>query len=175
MGPPSDIAQAAGLYNGTPFATYGAYPHDYNGDGLVDVLINPHNEPGGPRLFRNDGGGHFTHVLAGTFISRRPSGAVTNDRHGCAWSDVSRDGLGDFYCTMGANRGTVTDKANELWIQQPGGGFTNQAASYGVTDPTGVGRGAVFLNANGDTLPDRSWASCGSPKMISLSRVGDAQ
>jgi hypothetical protein len=151
---PTDQAVAAGLYDGKPYNTYGAFPYDYNNDGLQDVLIAPHNEPGGPRLFRNDGGGHFTQVFAGQFISRSPSGQVRNDRHGCAWGDVNNDGLVDLFCTMGADKGTLTDKANELWIQQAGGGFVNQAAAYGVTDPLGVGRGAAFLDVNHDGFLD---------------------
>ena len=147
---PTDRAVASGLYDGTPIKSFGAYPHDYNSDGLQDVLINPHNMTGGARLFRNDGNGRFTHVLAGQFVSRSPTGAPRNDRHGCAWGDVNNDGRSDLFCTMGANHGMSTDKANELWIQQLAGGFVNQAAAYGVTDPLGVGRGAAFLDVNHD-------------------------
>jgi hypothetical protein len=55
---------------------------------------------------------------------------------------------------MGANHGTLTDKANALWIQQSSGGFANAAAAYGVTDPTGPGRDAAFLDVNKDGYPD---------------------
>jgi len=151
---PTDQAIASGLYDGNPYHTYGAFPYDYDNDGLQDVLMAPHNVTGGPRLFRNDGGGHFTHVFKGGFISRSPSGQIRNDRHGCAWGDVDNDGLPDLFCTMGANHGTLTDKANELWIQQQGGGFVNQAVAWGVTDPLGVGRGAAFLDVNHDGFLD---------------------
>ncbi len=149
-----DVALTSGLWDGVRIATYGAYPYDYDGDGLVDVLINPHNETGGPRLFHNDGAGSFHQVYRGLFITRSPSGQIRNDRHGCAWSDVNLDGLGDFYCTMGANHGTLTDKANELWMQQPGGGFINQAKQFGVVESFEVGRDAVFLDVNHDAYPD---------------------
>jgi hypothetical protein len=88
------------------------------------------------------------------FISRSPSGAIRKDRHGCAWADVNQDGLLDFYCSVGANHGKLTDKANELWMQQPGGGFLNKAAAYGVTDPLGPGRQVTFLDVNHDPFPD---------------------
>lgn len=88
------------------------------------------------------------------FISRSPSGAIRKDRHGCAWADVNQDGLLDFYCSVGANHGKLTDKANELWMQQPGGGFLNKAAAYGVTDPLGPGRQVTFLDVNHDPFCD---------------------
>jgi hypothetical protein len=147
---PTNRAVASGLYDGNPIKSFGAYPHDYNNDDLRDVLINPHNMTGGARLYRNDGNGRFTPVLEGQFVSRSPSGQIRNDRHGCAWGDVNNDGRSDLFCTMGANHGTLTDKANELWIQQSAGGFVNKAAAYGVTDPLGVGRGAAFLDVNND-------------------------
>ena len=150
----SDVATAAGLYDGTPFQTFGAYPYDYDNDGLQDVLINPHNEQGGLRLYKNKGNGTFTHVFAGQFVTRSPAGAIRNDRHGCDWGDVDRNGLPDLFCTMGADRGTLTDKSNELWMQQPGGGFVNKAADYGVNDPLGVGRTGEFLDVDNDGLLD---------------------
>jgi FG-GAP-like repeat len=156
--PPSptatDQAVAAGLYDGNPIPTYGAAPYDYNNDGLQDVLIEPHYQPSGLRLYHNDGGGHFTQVYKGQFINHSPTGALRVDFHGCDWADVDRNGLPDVYCTMGANRGTATDKANVLWLQQPGGGFIDRAAAYGVTDPAGPGRDAVFLDVNKDGYPD---------------------
>lgn len=151
---PMDRAISSGLWDGVPFPTYGAYPADYNKDGLVDVLINPHNLTGGLRLFRNNGGGSFTQVYTGQFTHRSPSGAARNDRHGCAWGDANNDNLLDIFCTMGANHGTLTDKADELWIQQAGGGFLNRATDYGVTNPSGPGRAGVFLDVNHDGFQD---------------------
>jgi hypothetical protein len=137
-----------------PIATQGAYAYDYNKDGLTDVLIEPHNEPGGLRLYRNIGNGRFVQVFAGLFVSRSPTGQLRLDHHGCAWGDVNHDGLPDLYCSLGANKGTLTDKANELWMQQAAGGFVNQAAAFGVTDPTGPGRDVTFIDVNHDAYPD---------------------
>jgi hypothetical protein len=151
---PTDQANASGLFDGTPIPTYGAYPNDFNNDGMQDVLIEPHNLKSGLRLYRNDGGGHFTLVDQGQFVTRAPSGTLRTDFHGCDWADVNRDGLEDLFCMMGANHGTLTDKANALWIQQSDGTFTSAAAVYGVADPTGPGRDAVFLDVNHDGYSD---------------------
>jgi hypothetical protein len=151
---PTDQAIASGLFDGNPIPTYGAYPYDFNNDGLLDVLIEPHNLKSGLRLYRNDGGGHFTQVDQGQFVTRAPDGTLRTDFHGCDWADVNQDGLADLFCMMGANHGTLTDKANALWIQQSDGSFTSAAAAYGVTDPTGPGRDAAFLDVNKDGYPD---------------------
>ncbi len=149
-----DRAIASGLWDGVAFYTYGAYPCDYDRDGLVDVLIEPHNLTSGLRLFHNDGGGSFHQVFAGQFVTRSPSGALRYDFHGCAWGDPNNDGLPDIFCTMGANNGTLTDKADALWIQQPSGDFVDQSAAWGVQNPTGPGRAAIFLDVNHDGLDD---------------------
>lgn len=138
-----DVASAAGIYDGVPIRSYGAYPHDFNRDGLEDVMLVPHvTRPG--RLYRNDGG-RFTQVEVSTFTKR--------DRHGCAWADVNQDGFPDMYCTIAAGGGTGV-KANELWIQGPAGAFTNKVESYGVADPYGRGREAAFIDVNHDAYPD---------------------
>jgi hypothetical protein len=67
------------------------------------------------------------------------------DPHGCAIGDVEGNGLGDVYCTRGANRGTGR-KANRLWIQTSPGVFEDQAESYGVEDPFGRGRRTTFVD-----------------------------
>jgi hypothetical protein len=141
-GEPYDAAEASGLYDGNPVATYGAYPFDFNEDGWRDVFIVPHNHAG--RLYRNDGG-FFTRIDHGTFLRR--------DRHGCAWGDANVDGLWDLYCALGGFKG-MAPKKNELWIQDGDGIFSDEAASFGVTNPYGRGREVTFVHANRDRYPD---------------------
>jgi len=117
---------------------------DYDGDGDLDVYTSRHAADSA-QLFSNDGDGSFTEVHAGLFAQR--------DRHGCATADVNLDGLPDLYVTIGACRGTC-DASNELWIQQPDHSFVHVASALGVQDTDGRGRGAVFLDANGDEYPD---------------------
>ena len=55
-------------------------------------------------------------------------------------------GLPDLYCAVGGKRGSGL-KSNELWLD-PGGPAPRQVAvEHGLSDPTGRGRRAVFLES----------------------------
>ena len=135
--------------------SWAADPADFNRDGRQDVLIVYHDR--GAKLWRNDGG-HLTAVQTFPATTIWPDGRPGNiDRHDCAWGDPNRDGLPDVYCTVGRTGLNIVKPANldnELWLQQPGGSFQEAGTSWGVGDPFGRGRTAVFLDANGDGLPD---------------------
>jgi hypothetical protein len=74
------------------------------------------------------------------------------DRHACAAADVNRDGMLDFFCEIGAEKGTgATTK--ELWMQDAGGVFT-RAVGFGAEDVYGRGRYPVFFDFNHDGWPD---------------------
>jgi hypothetical protein len=129
---------------------YSIQPRDVNGDGWVDLFVGHHGS--GAQLFLNRRVGSSTtgFRLAFTFVDtihRR------RDRHDCAWGDVDRNGLDDLYCAKGAHGGTVK-KWNELWMQQPGGTFVDEAHAYGVEDVWGRGRHVAFLDLNHDAFPD---------------------
>ena len=66
---------------------------------------------------------------------------------------MNGDGLIDGYCTIGTDFGT-SYATNELWIQQPIGGFVNMAAAYGVEDGYGRGRTTTFVDVNHNGYPD---------------------
>jgi hypothetical protein len=138
-----DEASAAGLAQTSE--SVASLPVDLDRDGDVDVVWN-RQSAGTTQLFYNDGTGRFTERYAGLLPAHR-------DRHQCASADVDRDGLPDIYCTLGAAHGTRI-KANELWMQQPTGGFVNEAAAYGVVDAYGRGRTATFLDVNDDGWRD---------------------
>jgi FG-GAP-like repeat len=140
-GPATDQAEAAGIAQTTQ--SIGTTVGDLNGDGLPDFLLNRAFSDTA-REYLNQGGS-FAEANAGTFVQ--------NDKHGCAIADVNGDGLPDIYCTVGASHG-VDVKANELWVQQPDGSFQDEAAAYGVDDPVGRSRGAIFFDANNDGWPD---------------------
>lgn len=140
-GPAVDVAKSAGIAQVTQ--SIGSTVGDFNRDGRTDVLLNrAYKAPAGEYL---NTGGRFRAVNLKTF--------VRDDRHGCAVADVNHDGQQDIYCAVGASHG-VKIKSNELWIQQPDGGFVNEAAKYHVSDPYGRSRGAVFFDANKDGWPD---------------------
>jgi hypothetical protein len=141
-----DKAVDAGIAENT--LTRGAVMADFDNDGLEDIFLNRHLSVS--RLYINDGNGHFTETNAGTFVK--------TDRHGCSAADVNTDGLMDLSCTTSGARGTQA-KANELYVQQPGHTFVDQAEQYGVLEPFARGRSATFIDANGDPYADMYVAS----------------
>lgn len=122
-------------------STWSASTSDFNNDGLPDIVIVWH-KPHPEGLYLNRGA-DFERLDFG----------YSADRHHCTPGDVNQDGREDIYCTVGARRGAGQGN-NNLFVQQEDGSFLDRAESYGVQDPFGRGRWAVFLNANGDVYPD---------------------
>ncbi len=118
-----------------------------NRDGNPDLLLSFHLEPWEIWLGNRRGGFTFDRSLPST------------DRHNCATADFAGpgrtrpDGRADLYCVRGANRGTVSDKKNELWIQRAGGGFKNVVTRWGAVDPSGRGRTVSILDIRGNARP----------------------
>src|SRR5262249_62339677 len=75
------------------------------------------------------------------------------DRHHGHAPDFNSDARMDMFCTVGADRGTEL-RSNALYLQQPGGTFTDQAPRWDVSDPTGRGRHGAVLDVNNDGHPD---------------------
>jgi hypothetical protein len=134
-------AEEAGLSEFT--RTYGAIVTDFDNDGLKDIFLGRHGSA--PRLYLDDGNGHFSESNEGAWNQR--------DRHGCDAADVNGDGLKDIYCAVGALHGSGT-KLNELYIQQPNNTFVDRGAQYGGSEPFGRGRSATFVNADNNAFPD---------------------
>ena len=159
--------QEVGLSNeawGTS-ATFG----DYDRDGYLDLYVanyvqfdpesvcrgkhgapdycNPQVfEPAADRLFRNNGDGTFTDVSQQTGIVAMPGRGL-----GVVCLDLTGDGWADFYV---ANDG----EANQLWVNQKDGTFTEEAILYGLAfnaygQPEGS-MGIAVGDVNGDTRPD---------------------
>jgi hypothetical protein len=142
-----DVAQPLGLAQRTQ--SLGATVADLNGDDRADVLLN-HQAQAPPTLYLRKADG--TYQDSGTVFG--PFVKPNKDLHGCSTADVNADGLVDVYCTVGTNHQTTTNKSNFLWIQHVDGTFTNRASTWGVSDPAGRGRDALFLDVNDDGLPD---------------------
>jgi FG-GAP-like repeat len=141
----TDRAAAAGIdENGALDWTFSAVAADFNGDGWVDVFVAHHWHPG--HLWLNNHDGTFREADADFFKH-------ITDRHDCHAADFNSDGRLDMFCTVGADRGTVL-RSNALYLQQPGGTFTDQAPHWYVSDPTGRGRHGAVLDANNDGRPD---------------------
>ncbi len=99
-------------------------------------------EPEPDLLLHNDGDGGFTDVTLRAGIAARPAAGL-----GVVCDDFDGDGLQDFY--------VANDKhANQLWINQGGGVFRDQAvmrgAAYGVDGRAEAGMGVVAADLDGD-------------------------
>jgi hypothetical protein len=120
---------------------WGSLVADFNGDGHQDIFVTGHDSD--DRIWYWTPSGY---VPAGWTLPWQ-------DRHACAVADVNQDGLLDFYCQIGGEKGYATKKGNELWIQQPDGTFA-AASNFGAEDTYGRGRRPVFLDLNHDGWPD---------------------
>src|SRR6266581_2171944 len=139
----TDQAAAAGI-GGTQDWSFSAAVADVNGDGWPDLFVSHHWHPA--NLWLNNQNSTFSPADVSYFSS-------ITDRHGCHTSDFNQDGLKDIFCSVGADRGTHV-KSNALYIQQPGGTFTDQAYQWNLSDPTSRGRFDTVLDVNHDGYPD---------------------
>jgi hypothetical protein len=156
-----DAGAEAGILEAS--RTWGAAVRDIDGDGWRDALISRHHDPA--RLYRNNGRSAFEEVHAGTF--------GVADRHGCAWADVNRDDLPDAFCAIGGGSGARQGGRDELWVQQRGGTFADQAEEFGIDGSYDRGRNATFINVNHDRYPDL-YVGNGYPRsdgQLSLNRL----
>ncbi len=118
---------------------------DYNNDSFLDLYVTGVITVSSCRgkLYRNDGGTGFTEVSASV-------GLKDSGRSG--WTaiplDINSDGYQDMYIAndFGAS--------NELFINQEGNYFVDQAEAYRVTDLFRDGMGVAYADYNGDGLFD---------------------
>ncbi|MCE9531117.1 MAG: VCBS repeat-containing protein, partial [Planctomycetes bacterium] len=128
-------------------AKAGAYFADFDGDGHLDLFIPQRDQC---KLYRNDGTGKFTDVIASTGDLAKPlTNAVS-----AAWGDFNNDGKIDLVvgCLRGSNRyfenngnGTFTDKSVEIGLDQRI--FNSQ--SLALADLNNDGKLDLILNNEG--------------------------
>jgi hypothetical protein len=113
---------------------------DFNNDGHDDFFVSGHDET--DRVWYWSPAGYV------------PSSQVfvMTDRHDCDAADFNLDGRMDFYCAVGALRGTGKGY-NELWLQRLDGTF-RKTANHGAYDIYGRGRIPVAFDFNHDGYPD---------------------
>lgn len=97
---------------------------DINNDGLADIFFCGNNEAN--RLYLNKGNFKFEDITekAGVGSKRFTSGATM--------ADVNNDGLLDIYVNNAGPYPDAESKANELYINNGDGNFTESAAEYGL-------------------------------------------
>jgi len=137
----------------------GAVFADYDNDADQDLLVT---NDGPPRLYRNDGTGHFADVTAEARIGGDYMGMSGS------WADYDADGHLDLYVTnhsrcapTSVNRGAVTYNPDLLWHSNGDGTFTDATALL-EHDPNltedgstiGAGFQAAWFDYNGDNRQD---------------------
>jgi hypothetical protein len=136
-----DVTQAEGVAIQAR-RSWGSTWMDHDLDGDPDLLVNRHFFP--PYYFEHGPGGY-----AEAEALQRALDAPDFDRHACAWGDPSGDGLPDLLCTQGAEKGKGIGP-NQLLIQDPDGGFEDQAVERGVAYPPARSRTANWIDYDGD-------------------------
>ena len=129
------------LYNGAGVAV-----GDIDNDGLPDIFFAGNKVTS--RLYRNRGHMKFEDVTgkAGVTTSRWATGV--------SMVDIDGDGYLDIYVSVsGPPSSRGAERANQLFINNHNGAFTDEAARYGVAD-TGFTTHAAFLDYDGDGCVD---------------------
>lgn len=125
---------------------------DYDGDGLVDVVVRKPYNPGDPSfvstnsIWRNDGDGTFTDIgvsLTGVFVNN-PTESAPGCKGGVIMCDFDKDGDFDLFWS---DAGT-----NQIWLQDPTGTYTATAKPSipGTPDIDGCACGDVDLDGDTD-------------------------
>jgi hypothetical protein len=160
----TDVAAAAGVT--APHASFSTWFWDFDNDGALDLLVNPHAPDGGgnleipelaavaashlgepsvgetPRLYRGDGRGGFEDVseAQGLILATLPVGAN--------FGDIDGDGFLDFYLGTGypGYEGLIP---NVLYRNRRGAGFVDVTYAAGVGHLQ-KGHGTAFADLDGD-------------------------
>ncbi len=128
----------------------------YNGAGVAigDITNNGYNDiflasnMGESRLYKNEGDFRFTDITSQSGIHTEGKWAS-----GVTLVDINNNGLLDIYISFGGPYADPARRANELYINNGNGTFTERALEYGIAN-TGISTQAVFFDYNKDGFLD---------------------
>lgn len=124
------------------YAGAGVSVGDVNKDGLDDIFLVANNK-GGNRLYLNKGNFKFEDITAKAGVAGMAQWCT-----GSSMTDVNGDGLLDIYVNTVSIPGKLKSK-NELYINQGGGVFKEEAAAYGL-DFAGHATQSAFFDYDKD-------------------------
>lgn len=162
----SERGAEAGIVNDEKFYTMGAVTADIDNDGDRDIFVCTWGKKdqrfARNLVYINNGNGTFTErgEVAGIIHASWSSSA--------SFTDINNDGYPDIYVVnyVRSHGNIVLDPkgevefykpdcfANFFYINNRNGGFTEEAAAYGVADSGGCGLAAAFSDYNTDGYPD---------------------
>lgn len=92
------------------------------------------------------------------------------DRHACTSADFNSDGKVDFFCSTGAERGSIKNPA-ELWLSNSEGKLIESASQWGVDDASARGRRVEAVDWNNDGAVDLITTAWSKPEQTRESRT----
>jgi tetratricopeptide (TPR) repeat protein len=144
----------------------GAFFGDFDKDGDPDLFLS---RRGPDRLYRNDGGGHFTDITDSAGLAGPDSLSL-----GAVWADADHDGDLDLlvarYQKVGAN---TPGAPNSLWRNNGDGTFIDVAPEAGLSGGDRASLSVVLLDLDQDRDLDLIFLHQGADNQILLNdRVG---
>ncbi len=118
----ANVTDISGFNTTNDCRNTGATWFDYDNDGFLDIYVSDWDECGSNQLYRNTGNGTFLDVT----ISAGLQETNTLASYTALPFDFNEDGFMDLYVT------NDLDDANNLYINNNGSAFTDQAQDYGV-------------------------------------------
>jgi hypothetical protein len=150
---PKGFREAAGSGIDYEAGKVGPVFGDYNGDGRPDLFVP---QPGGCKLFRNDGKGKFTDVTAEAGLAKFKGQATC-----AAWGDVDNDGRLDL--VLGCLRGP-----NRFFRNNGDGTFSDAGARLGLNGRVFNTQAVCLADLNGDGVLDMVFNNEGQESCVLL-------
>lgn len=119
----------------------------YNNDALIDLIVGS-VDGSPPRIFVNEGAGHFSHVYLPEFDVLQGKNTIS-----ISATDYNRDGYTDLFFSHWSEE----FRSDHFWENQGNGSFMSSDDKLGFHNPFGdldFFHAANFADINGDEYPD---------------------